>query len=75
MLSTAIESLAAEARSVPIEGELARRGNHPKGRIERCGPCPKCGGNDRFSINTLKGVWNCRNCIWTEWISSPPAKR
>jgi putative DNA primase/helicase len=62
MLSTAIESLAAEARSVPIEGELARRGNHPKGRIERCGPCPKCGGDDRFSINTQKGVWNCRNC-------------
>jgi hypothetical protein len=62
MLSTAIESLAAEARNVPIEAELARRGIQPKGKIERCGSCPKCGGDDRFSINTAKQVFNCRGC-------------
>jgi hypothetical protein len=61
-MSTATETLAADAKMVPIEGELARRGIHPKGKTERCGPCPKCGGDDRFSINTQKGVWNCRNC-------------
>ena len=26
------------------------------------GPCPKCGGEDRFSINIAKQVFNCRGC-------------
>jgi hypothetical protein len=26
------------------------------------GPCPRCGGKDRFSVNIRKGVWNCRFC-------------
>lgn len=29
---------------------------------ELTGPCPQCGGRDRFSINTAKGVFNCRSC-------------
>jgi len=29
---------------------------------ELTGPCPKCGGRDRFSINTKKNVYNCRSC-------------
>jgi putative DNA primase/helicase len=49
------------ARTVPIEQELERRGVRLKGRgRERSGPCPNCGGTDRFSINSVKGVWNCR---------------
>lgn len=27
---------------------------------EYAGPCPTCGGRDRFAINPHKGVWNCR---------------
>lgn len=27
---------------------------------EYAGPCPLCGGTDRFSINTKKRVYNCR---------------
>lgn len=27
---------------------------------EFVGPCPVCGGRDRFSVNPRKGVWNCR---------------
>jgi hypothetical protein len=27
-----------------------------------CGPCPKCGGVDRFSINSVKRIFNCRKC-------------
>ena len=51
------------ARSVPIESVLTRRGIHlRKSGIERIGPCPKCGGTDRFSINVKEGVWNCRGC-------------
>jgi hypothetical protein len=29
---------------------------------DRCGPCPVCGGEDRFSINIRKQVFNCRGC-------------
>ena len=50
------------ARSVPIELVINQRGIKLSGKIEKCGPCPVCGGEDRFSINTKKGVWNCRQC-------------
>lgn len=29
---------------------------------ELVGPCPKCGGSDRFSMNPARNVWNCRGC-------------
>jgi hypothetical protein len=30
------------------------------GSTEWAGPCPACGGDDRFSINTNENVFNCR---------------
>jgi hypothetical protein len=30
---------------------------------ELAGPCPRCGGDDRFSLNTKLEVWNCRGCV------------
>jgi len=30
--------------------------------IEWAGPCSRCGGRDRFSINTRKRAFNCRCC-------------
>jgi DNA primase len=46
-----------------IEDEIARRGIKLSGRgHEHCGPCPVCGGTDRFSINTKKQVFYCRVC-------------
>jgi hypothetical protein len=50
------------AKAVRIEDEVARRGIKLVGRGERVGPCPVCGGRDRFSINVKKQVWNCRGC-------------
>jgi putative DNA primase/helicase len=32
------------------------------GPNERVGPCPVCGGCDRFGVNTRKQVFNCRHC-------------
>jgi hypothetical protein len=60
--SAAFNTWADDASRVPIEDELARRGIKLPGKIERAGPCPKCGGDDRFSINTAKQVFNCRGC-------------
>ena len=51
----------ARARMVRIEDEIARRGIKLCGRgVDRCGPCPVCGGHDRFSINIRKQVFRCR---------------
>jgi DNA primase len=52
------------ARAVPIEAEIARRGIQLKrvSAVERAGPCPLCGGTDRFSISTREQLWNCRGC-------------
>jgi phage/plasmid primase-like uncharacterized protein len=36
---------------------LKRAGSH-----EFEGPCPVCGGRDRFSVNLKKQVFNCRGC-------------
>lgn len=40
-----------------LGARLKRIGPH-----EFAGPCPVCGGRDRFSVNTSKDVWNCRGC-------------
>jgi hypothetical protein len=29
---------------------------------EWIGPCPLCGGRDRFAVNTAKQIFNCRRC-------------
>jgi phage/plasmid primase-like uncharacterized protein len=31
-------------------------------KVEWAGPCPVCGGDDRFSVNTVLQAWNCRRC-------------
>lgn len=51
------------AKAVPIESELARRGHRLRraGR-ELVGPCPRCGGRDRFAVHCVKQIWNCRAC-------------
>mgnify|MGYP001627232662 CR=1 FL=1 len=36
----------------------AGRTTRPTGEI--AGPCPRCGGVDRFSVNATTGLWNCR---------------
>jgi hypothetical protein len=63
MLSIAYSAWYGRACSTRIEDVILRRGRKLKGHgVERVGPCPKCGGTDRFSINTKKQVWNCRGC-------------
>ena len=55
-------ALLEHARAFRIEEEIARRSIKLRGRTELVGPCPVCGGTDRFSINARKQVWNCRGC-------------
>jgi hypothetical protein len=62
MSDRAFEDWVTKAKATRVEDELARRGTKLVGKNERAGPCPKCGGDDRFSINCQKQVWNCRGC-------------
>lgn len=64
MTAQALHGMVAEARSVRLESEIARRGiKLSSGIAERCGPCPVCGGTDRFAINVKRQFWNCRGCV------------
>jgi hypothetical protein len=61
--SPAWDAWVEKARAVPLEDEIARRGiNLRRQGKELVGPCPQCGGDDRFAINTTKQVFNCRGC-------------
>lgn len=44
-----------------LADELAIEGLKRSGG-EMVGPCPTCGGEDRFSINGRKNIFNCRHC-------------
>jgi hypothetical protein len=51
------------ARAIRIEDEIKRHGIKLKrAGQELIGPCPRCGGKDRFSINIRKQLFNCRGC-------------
>jgi hypothetical protein len=56
-------AMIERARAVRIEDEIARRGLRFKRQGgELVGPCPKCGGRDRFAVNIRKQIFNCRGC-------------
>lgn len=50
------------ARGVDLESAAGIAGARLRkaGGAEMVGPCPRCGGTDRFSINIKRAVWNCR---------------
>jgi hypothetical protein len=62
MRTAAWDAWVERARAVRIEDVLARRGIKLNGKNARCGPCPECGGEDRFAINIKKQAFNCRGC-------------
>jgi hypothetical protein len=58
-----LDHLKDEARAMQIIDWALQQGwQLSRGGADRCGPCPKCGGEDRFSINTAKNAWHCRKC-------------
>jgi putative DNA primase/helicase len=55
--------IISQARTAHISEECERRGILLKGRGQhRTGPCPRCGGTDRFSIHASKNIFFCRGC-------------
>ncbi|WP_137136573.1 primase-helicase zinc-binding domain-containing protein [Rhizobium sp. FKY42] len=63
-MSDAVTEFVEQARAVSF-AEAVDRLKVPeprKGKPEFEGPCPRCGGNDRFAVNRKKAVWLCRGC-------------
>lgn len=62
-LPLALESLKAEALQTSCEA-WALRSRWPLRRTgsEMVGPCPVCGGTDRFGINIRENLFQCRRC-------------
>jgi hypothetical protein len=63
-LSPSLETAIERARQADILSLAERQGAKLKrtGVSEWAGPCPVCGGKDRFGVNITKQVWNCRGC-------------
>lgn len=58
-----IEALRDQALETTCIEWAAKRGwTLEKHGIDRAGPCPNCGGDDRFAIHTKKDTFHCRQC-------------
>jgi CHC2 zinc finger len=52
-----------KAKAVTLDTVLSKRSIKLTERHgELVGPCPICGGDDRFAVHVKKGVFNCRGC-------------
>jgi len=64
----AFDAWVDRAKAVSTLNAAFKFGFVPKGATARTsrasgeivGPCPRCGGVDRFSVNATTGLWNCR---------------
>lgn len=51
------------ARAIPVAEAIgAHAGSLKRQGRELVGACPVCGGRDRFAIQTVRNIWNCRGC-------------
>jgi hypothetical protein len=58
-----LDAAITRAREAEVLGVAERLGARlKKASSEWVGPCPRCGGNDRFAINARKRIFNCRRC-------------
>jgi hypothetical protein len=63
----AVDAWIERAKGISTINAALRLGFRPKGGAkgtgsEASGPCPRCGGVDRFSVKVKEGLWNCRGC-------------
>ncbi|SMD18558.1 primase-helicase zinc-binding domain-containing protein [Rhizobium sp. RU36D] len=66
-MTDAINAFIEEARAVTVMDAvdllgITRKNGQHVGAKSYAGPCPSCGGRDRFSINPALGAFNCRGC-------------
>ncbi|HEV7293081.1 MAG TPA: primase-helicase zinc-binding domain-containing protein [Devosia sp.] len=57
-----LESLKQDALAVTCWSWANFKGWKLGPGLDKAGPCPNCGGTDRFAIHTGKNTFNCRQC-------------
>src|SRR5690349_8902898 len=63
-MTAAFEDWKARALSANIlQAAISRGAKLKRAGKEHIGPCPACGGTDRFSVNTAKHIFNCRGAV------------
>ena len=60
-MTDAIDMFIEEARAVTVTDAAQLIGVAVTAK-NYAGPCPSCGGRDRFSISPSREAWNCRGC-------------
>jgi hypothetical protein len=60
--ASAFEDAIEQARALPLKAGLLGLELKRASAVERVGPCPLCGGTDRFGVNSRKRIWHCRGC-------------
>lgn len=61
----ALDGMVNEARAMSCADWLTHSGHMEKMKRaghNLAGPCPKCGGDDRFGVDTAQDKWLCRGC-------------
>ncbi|HAU4420604.1 TPA: hypothetical protein JDY45_22925 [Citrobacter freundii] len=74
MTTQTVTQISAAARGKwPVILQMLRIDVPENGRH---GPCPKCGGKDRFRLDDLdgRGTWICRNNFLCEKHGNPRGK-
>jgi len=59
------EGLKTKINLLDLVGGLKKVANTGGG--EYAGPCPFCGGNDRFRVQPASNIWLCRHCTDGRW--------
>lgn len=64
MLNPAMYEWIGRAKAARLADAMAilRLGHLKKSGQSFAGPCPICGGRDRFWLNTMRNRWGCRGC-------------
>lgn len=60
--SPQVEAMRDEAMRTSCESWARKKGWKLQPGVDRAGPCPQCGGTDRFAIHTKMDAFNCRGC-------------
>lgn len=61
-MSDIISDFIKRAQLLPVSVGVSRLGLTLPRKDDQGGPCPRCGGKDRFAVSLAKEKWNCRHC-------------
>lgn len=61
-MSDVISDFIKRAQLLPVSVGVSRLGLTLPRKDDQGGPCPRCGGKDRFAVSLAKEKWNCRHC-------------